>query len=189
MPVSYAELWARTWPRSGLWLTRGCSWPSGDPEGDMALGQGWWSVAAGSSPATGWPLSGPPGCWTGGSWQPGTGSAGLDPDQQVASGGRCSWTFHRFFADKAKDNQQPIQRLRFSTYLLVWLRCLRIRLGGRLHGRVHRGGGTMGRWGVLVPGREGGVVSEVATWWQTSWQKKGKTQRMHSNDATAVHGF
>lgn len=49
------------------------------------------------------------------------------------------------------------------SHLLVWLRCLSVRLRGCLHRRVHGRGGIVGSWGVLVPRRKGGVVAQVPT--------------------------
>lgn len=60
-------------------LTLGGSWLSAGPEGGRVWGQGSALVATGSSPAASWPLSGLLGCWTGDSWQPRKGWAGLNP--------------------------------------------------------------------------------------------------------------
>lgn len=69
---------------SPSWLTLGCSWVSAGPGWGRVSGQGLGSVAAGSFLAGGWRLSGPLGCWTGGSWLLMTGSAELALGHRVA---------------------------------------------------------------------------------------------------------
>lgn len=72
-----------------------------------------------------------------------------------------------------------------DSHLLVWLRCLSIRLRGGLHRRVHGGGGIVRGRSVLVPRGEGGVVAQVPTWWsrlgQASCGRKGKRNELIFN--------
>ena len=62
---------------------------------------------------------------------------------------------------KEQTNSTALGQRMSETHLLVWLRCLSVRLRGGLHRRVHGGGGVVGGRGVLVPRGERGVVAQV----------------------------